>query len=236
MKEKTPDLRELHTDATYGSEDNDLREAQLGIAQVQTAIRGHLSPAPMRIERDEDGLFQIRCSGGCQVSGQATPTRFKAGFPATACAGCPFADVCPAQRLARGGRVFYFREEDLLRQARHRRLEELPPERRTLRANVEATIREFAAPRRNGKLRTRGLWPASRYGFLRAIGINFGRIYRYQRRTASPPAGSVASTPTSPLKLPSQAPLIGPLPRVACFLRAFANFAPPRTPHALAFN
>jgi hypothetical protein len=187
MHQRTPDLRELHTDAGYGSEDNDLRQAKLGIAAVQTAIRGHLSPAPMRIDRDETGGFQIRCSGGHVVPGQATRSRFKAAFPAEACAGCPFADVCPAQRLARGGRSYYFTEADLLRQARHRRLQELPEERRTLRANVEATMKEFSAPCRNGKLRTRGLCAASRYAFLRAIGINFGRVYRHLQRALSPP-------------------------------------------------
>jgi hypothetical protein len=121
------------------------------------------------------------------VQGQTTKTRFKATFPAAACAGCPFADACPAQALGRGGRSYYFTEETILRQERHRRLQELPEERRTLRANVEATMRQFNAPCRNGKLRTRGLHAASRYGFLRAVGINFGRIYRHRRRLASPP-------------------------------------------------
>ncbi len=199
MKEKTPDLAELHTDATYGSEDNDLREAELGIAHVQTAIRGHVSPAPMHIDRNEDGGFQIRCFAGHVVQGSETKTRFKAAFPAAACAGCPFADVCPAQALARGGRSYYFTEETVLRQARHRRLQELPEERRTLRANVEATMRQFNAPCRNGKLRTRGLHPASRYGFLRAVGINFGRIYRYRRRRASVLGNPAVSRPANSL-------------------------------------
>lgn len=200
MKEKTPDLAELHTDATYASEDNDLREAELGIAHVQTAIRGHVSPAPMCIDKDESGGFQIRCFAGHVVQGSTTKTRFKAAFPATACAGCPFAGVCPAQALARGGRSYYFTEETVLRQARHRRLQELPEERRTLRANVEATMRQFNAPCRNGKLRTRGLHAASRYAFLRAVGINFGRIYRHRRRLASPPPREPAvSRPSAPL-------------------------------------
>lgn len=195
MKEKTPGLAELHTDATYASEDNDLREAELGIAHVQTAIRGHVSPTPMHIERDESGGFRIRCFAGHTVQGQPTPTRFKAAFPAAACAGCPFAESCPAQALARGGRSYYFTEETVLRHARHRRLQELPEERRTLRANVEATMRQFNAPLRNRKLRTRGLHAAGRYGFLRAAGINFGRIYRYQRRLASAPRNSTVSRP-----------------------------------------
>ena len=187
MKEKTPDLEELHTDATYGSQDNDLRQAELGIAHVQTAIRGQLSPTPIHIEKDPDGRFRIHCFAGHMAWGEPTPTRFKAAFPASVCAGCPYAGSCPGQPMARGGRTHYFAEDDLLRQARHRRLRELPEERRTLRANVEATMKEFRAPLRNGKLRTRGRPAASRYGFLRAIGVNFGRIYRHQRRLASPP-------------------------------------------------
>ena len=236
MKEKTPDLRELHTDATYGSEDNDLLEAALGIAHVQTAIRGHVSPAPMQIEKDEAGCFHIRCSGGHVVQGEPTRTRFKAAFPASACAGCPFAGSCPAQPLARGGRSYYFVEETLLRQARHRRLQELPEERRTLRANVEATMREFGAPRRNGKLRTRGSWAAGRYGSLRAITINFGRIYRYLRRTASPPSKPVVSPPCfSPPPLSSAQP-VGLLPRLACFLRTIVTSAGGQPPLAPAFT
>src|SRR3712207_5129899 len=160
MKEKTPELEELHTDATYGSEDNDGLEAELGIAHVQTAIRGQLSPAPMHIEKDPDGGFRIRCFAGHMVAGEPTPTRFKAAFPASCCMGCPFAESCPSQLMARGGRTRCVTEEDLVRQARHRRLQELPEERRTLRANVEAAMRQFNAPLRNGKLRTRGLHAA----------------------------------------------------------------------------
>jgi hypothetical protein len=236
MKEKTPDLAELHTDATYGSEDNDLREAELGIAQVQTAIRGHVSPAPMRIGRNEDGGFQILCSGGHTVQGQTTKTRFKAVFPAAACAGCPFADTCPAQALARGGRSYYFTEETILRQERHRRLQELPEERWTLRANVEATMRQFNAPCRNGKLRTRGLHAASRYGFLRAVGINFGRIYRYQRRLASQPPRTPAVS-RSPLTLIPRftTGVAGLLLRLYSFSGSLSVSGAPRTRRAPAF-
>jgi hypothetical protein len=235
MKEKTPDLAELHTDATYGSEDNDLREAELGIAQVQTAIRGHVSPAPMRIDRNEDGSFQIRCFANHVVQGSATKTRFKAAFPAAACAGCPFADACPAQALARGGRSYYFTEETILRQERHRRLQELPEERRTLRANVEATMRQFNAPCRNGKLRTRGLHAGRRYGFLRAVGINFGRIYRYQRSLASTPRKSAVSRPASILISRFVARACGRLPRLYRRLHSFTRLRSSIQYSAVAF-
>ena len=197
MHRKTPDLRELHTDAGYPSEDNDRLQAELGISAVQTAIRGRVAQAPMRIERDEAGSLRIRCAAGHQVTGGSTPKHYKAEFAAAHCAGCPFASVCLAQRRAHGGRTFYFTEADVVKQARHRRIDTLPAERRTLRANVEATMKCFKAPCRNGKLRTRGLSAMSRYAFLRAIGINFGRVYRHLRRLASAPV------PPSPIAEPA---------------------------------
>jgi hypothetical protein len=187
MHRKTPDLRELHTDAGYPSEDNDRLQAEYGIEAVQTAIRGRTSPAPMRIQRDEAGLLHVRCAAGHLVPAGTASKYLKAVFAAASCAGCPFAAVCPAKPLARGRRAFYFTEEDVVKQARHHRIETLPEERRTLRANVEATIKEFKAPCRNGKLRTRGLCAARRYGFLRGIAINFGRVYRYLRRPVPKP-------------------------------------------------
>jgi hypothetical protein len=194
MHEKTPGLRELHTDAGYGSEDNDLRQAELKIEAVQTAIRGRVAQAPIRIEQDETGLLHVRCAAGHLVRGRPTAQHFKAEFAAASCAGCPFAAVCQAQRRAHGGRTFYFKEADVRKQARHRRIDTLPEERRTLRANVEATMKAFKAPCRNGKLRTRGLCAASQYAFLRAIGINFGRVYRHLQRLSprTRPSASVA--------------------------------------------
>ena len=86
MHEKTADLCELHTDAGYGSEDNDLRQADLGIEAVQTAIRGRVAQAPMRIERDEAGLLHIRCAAGHLVQGRPTAKHHKAEFAAASCA------------------------------------------------------------------------------------------------------------------------------------------------------
>jgi len=224
MHQKTPDLRELHTDGGYGSEDNDLLQARLEIAAVQTGIRGRSAQAPMQVERDEAGLFNIRCAAGHCVPGQATRSRYKAEFPAASCAGCPFAAVCPSALRVDGGKTFYFTDADVLRQARHRRLQTLPEERRTLRANVEATMKEFKAPLRNGKLRTRGLCTASRYAFLRAIAINFGRVYRHLRRLAEVP-GEPASFPS---RLTPTAPppkrVLGWLTRLRRLIQPFVTF------------
>ena len=182
MHEKTPDLCELHSDAAYPSEANDQLQGEMGILAVQTAIRGRVAKAPFQIDLDEAGLLQIRCAAGHVATGRSAAKHLKAEFTAANCAGCPLAAVCTAQKRAHGGRTFYFTEADVVKQARHRRIQTLPEERQTLRANVEATMKEFKAPCRNGKLRTRGRWGASRYGFLRAMAINFGRIYRYLQR------------------------------------------------------
>jgi hypothetical protein len=197
MKQKTPDLEELHHDAAYGSEPNDRLQAELGIEAVQSGIRGRVAEAPIQIEAlpEVPGCYRLSCAAGQKVESAPTRTRFKAVFAASACQGCPFAAQCPAQKRADGGRTFYFTEADALRQARHRRLQELPGERQRLRANVEATMKQFKAPLRGGKLRTRGRAAAARYGYLRAIGINFGRIYRYTCAHSEDVGESAASRP-----------------------------------------
>ena len=227
MNRKTPELRELHTDGGYGGEANDRRQAELGIEAVQTGICGITPQAPMRIERDEAGRLEVRCAAGHAVPGQLAQIHYKAEFTAARCAGCPLAKVCPGELRAQGNRTFYFTEADVLRQARHRRLQTLPEERRTLRANVEATMKQFKAPCRNGKLRTRGLCAAHQYGFLRAAAINFGRIYRYLRRLSSPSGRPVPGlglpTPISPSPLGLLAPLGRLFRVVATWRRPFPS-------------
>jgi len=59
-------------------------------------------------------------------------------------------------------------------------MKSLPPERRKLRPNVEATVKEFTKPfNHKGKLRVRGLFKTMVYAHSMAISINFGRIWRY---------------------------------------------------------
>jgi hypothetical protein len=202
MHRKTPDLEELHTDAAYGSEDNDSKLGELEILAVQTGIRGVSARAPIRVERDEAGQLHVRCAAGHQVTALTTEKHYKAEFVAAHCVGCPFAALCRAQHRAHGRRTFYFTEAEARRWLRHYRIETLPPERRSLRANVEATIRQFRASCRNGKLRTRGLNAARRYASLRAIGINFGRVCRHLQRVSSAPPRS-ASMPAPARRHPS---------------------------------
>jgi hypothetical protein len=223
MHRKTPDLGELHTDGAYGSPANDQELAQRQILAVQTGIRGPSARAPMRIQQDQAGHV---------VPGASTAKHYKAEFTATHCVGCPFAAVCQAQPpRGHGGRTFYFTEAELLKRLRHYRIETLPQERRTLRANVEATIKQFKAPCRNGKLRTRGLGGVRRYAFLRAIGVNFGRIYRHLRRLSSGPEAPVP-VPAPAYRLP--AALHGMLTPLRLLIRALRGCDGDPLPAAIA--
>lgn len=62
-------------------------------------------------------------------------------------------------------------------------IESLPPERRKLRSNVEATVKEFTKPlNHKGNLKVRGLFKTMLYAYSMAIAINFGRVYRHMAR------------------------------------------------------
>jgi hypothetical protein len=179
IKEKTPEIAVLHTDGGYGSEENDTKMEELGITQIQTAIKGRESAVDIRITKNEDGAYEVRCP--VQVAKvHKTRSRWKAVMNGSVCATCPVRESCPSQQR-RSSRVVYFDDEDLLRQKRHRNIMSLPVELRKLRPNVEATMREFSRRTECGKLKVRGLFKAQLSALTSAIGINFGRVYRYAR-------------------------------------------------------
>ena len=55
----------------------------------------------------------------------------------------------------------------------------IPQERRKLRPNVEAVIKELKEKTRAGKLKIRGIFKTSIFAYSTAISINFGRVFRY---------------------------------------------------------
>ena len=175
LKEKTPDLKELHTDGGYGSEDNDRKFEELGITHIQTAVRGRKSKVEMKIEEIE-GEYEVSCPLQKVVS-EKTRSRYKACFDKKICDRCSLAGDCPT--LIRK-RVYYFTHEQYLSNKRKRNINALPHKRRKLRPNVEATIKEFVKPfNHKGKLRVRGQFKTMIYACSMGISINFGRIHRY---------------------------------------------------------
>ncbi len=176
IKEKTPDLKELHTDGGYGSEDNDQKFEELGITHIQTAVKGRKSKVEMKIEETAEGEYEVSCHLQ-KVESEKTRIRHKVCFNKKVCAGCLLAGDCPT--LIRK-RVYYFTREQYLANKRKRNINTLPVERMKLRPNVEATIKEFVKPfNHKGKLRIRGQFKTMMYACSMGISINFGRIHRY---------------------------------------------------------
>lgn len=186
MKEKTPDFKELHTDGGYGSEDNDKKMEKHKIDHIQTAVRGKESEVPIEIEQlserscGEENKYSVSCPQQ-KVLSQPTPKRHKACFDIQFCNDCDLKEVCPTSVQTRKPcRVYYFTHEDYLADKRRRGIEKIPKERRKLRPNVEATVKEFkTGMNHKGKLKVRGKFKTEVYAFTTAISINFGRIYRY---------------------------------------------------------
>ena len=103
----------------------------------------------------------------------------KAEFSEKVCSSCPFAEECSAQK-GKKYRTYRFDKEKLPSEKRKRNIRNIPSERRTLRANVEATVKEFAKGfNSSGKIKTRGKFKATLYAIASALSVNIGRIYRF---------------------------------------------------------
>ncbi len=105
-----------------------------------------------------------------------TKQRHKVRFETKVCLLCLLKERC--QIFKNKGR-YYFTREDYLQNRRNRNIINIPGERRKIRPNVEALMREFKARAPGGKAKVRGLFKTSLFAFNAGIAINFGRIFRY---------------------------------------------------------
>ncbi len=178
LKSFTPDLGELHVDGGFGSESVDKKMKEVGVQVVQTAVKGREPAVEMEIRIDEtSGKTTVSCPFQT-VTASKSRKRMKAEFSLEQCNSCPLADQCTAQKRKKC-RTFSFDSEQILADKRKRIIREIPPERRTLRSNVEATVKEFTRGfNHNGKIKMRGSFKTSLYVIATAFGINIGRIYR----------------------------------------------------------
>jgi hypothetical protein len=178
------EAEQLHVDGAYGSEQADRRMQDLGIEGIQTGIRGRPPDVEFEFEsveektNSETSRYTVSCPIQ-SVTSEPTRTRHKAVFESTICAECPLREQCPTQPQKQG-RVLYFDEKRVQRYQRHQRIKELPEEHRTLRNNVEATIKQFTrGMNHKGKLRVRGRFRTELWALCLAMGINLERIHRY---------------------------------------------------------
>lgn len=196
VKEKTPELKELHFDGAYPSEENDKKFEEHTITPVQTAIRGRdAGGVEIKIERisesadDEKYLgesprFSVSCpnqtvdSQFTKEPAYRTGRRFKAEFDLSVCSSCALAFVCQL-KTKKKSKVYYFTPEEYLKRKRLENIQKIPKERRSLRTNIEATVSEFTRKMNNRKLKVRGLFKAQLFAYSVGITVNFGRIYRY---------------------------------------------------------
>jgi hypothetical protein len=65
-----------------------------------------------------------------------------------------------------------------MKNQRNNNISKIPKERRKIRPNIEATIKEFKNKTKAGKLKVRGIFKTKLFAFAMGISINFGRIYR----------------------------------------------------------
>lgn len=177
IKEKTPEIDELHFDGGYGSQGNDIKFEQLDITPVQTAVRGREPKVKITIEQTEKNKYSVSCPKQ-KVKSRLGRKRYKAEFSIPICSGCPLKNQCPTIKKKKTI-VYYFNRAEYLKQKRLNSIEKIPSERRKLRNNVEATVSEFKRKMHNGKLKVRGQFKASVFAYTMAVSINFGRIYRY---------------------------------------------------------
>jgi hypothetical protein len=177
LQEKTPDLDELHFDGGYGSEPVDNKLDELGITGIQTAVRGNRCEVEITIEQEPDSRYRVKCPNQTVYSSLARK-RHKANFDLAVCNSCEWKEQCPAQ-IGKRYRTFYFTHKEYLSKRRQQAICHLPENRRRLRANIEATVREFTHKMPQRKLKVRGFFKTCIFAYSNAVSINFGRIYRY---------------------------------------------------------
>lgn len=178
IKEKNPELNELHFDGSYGSKDNDVKFDEHTVTPIQTAIRGREnSGVEITITQINEDKYLISCPNQ-SVKAEAGKKRFKAEFDLSICSLCVLASACKLQKK-KTTKVYYFTVEEYLKKKRIASIQKIPKARRNLRTNIEATVSEFARKMNNRKLKVRGYFKATIFAFAVGISVNFGRIFRY---------------------------------------------------------
>jgi len=177
IKEKTPELNELHFDGAYGSTENDKKFEKHKITPVQTAVRGAKPAVDMKIEKVSETQYTVSCPLQ-SVTSEPTRKRHKAIFDLARCKSCSLRNKCQTIKR-KNDRAFYFTYDYYLSNKRQKVIDSIPVERRKLRSNIEATVNEFVCKMPNRKLKVRGAFKSSIFAFSVAMSINFGRIYRF---------------------------------------------------------
>jgi len=172
LVEKTPDIKEMHQDGGFGSEDMDKKAKKHGIVLVQTAVKGRKAQVPISVEGTVEEGFIVTCPNKAQtkVEAEKLEKNYKASFDLSICQACDFKDKCPIfkeHNAEKTHAVFRFSQKVALRQKRNTSLQKIPEERKTLRSGVENLMgRMHRGEKHTGKLRVRGLFKCQLYVFF----------------------------------------------------------------------
>lgn len=188
LKERT-DVDEMHTDGGYNSPDVDKTMRELGVEQIQTAIRGR-QPAAEKLsldafvwELDDQGQPQtVSCphEQQAEVTPGRSEDRYRAAFEAASCEDCPFLDSCPTEPLKRTPEhVLRFSQPEVDLALRRQRSAKARASGQNLRSAVEATIRSVKHPFDDGKVPVRGQPRVSMVVLASAAMSNLRRIQRF---------------------------------------------------------
>lgn len=180
MKETTPELKEYFTDALYGNPKVDEFMSENTITQYQSNVRGKKSVADVKIEQRDEKVI-VSCAGGQFEEAKLTPGKnWKVKFDYEKCKACGLLQSCKLNLM--GGKkdpkykVKYFKPELILAHHRIYNIDTLPKEKRSIRANVEASVKEMKRGMKNEKLRVRTRIRVSLHMIFTAIAINLTRI------------------------------------------------------------
>jgi hypothetical protein len=118
------------------------------ITLVTTAVRGRESEIEKTITQstDSENEYVVKCPEQT-VTSSPTKKRNKAIFDIEKCNKCPLKEKC---NIFKNKGKFYFAHADYLKNERNKNILKIPKERRKIRPNVEATIKEFKGKTRAG--------------------------------------------------------------------------------------
>ena len=182
MLDKTPDLSEYHCDGAYGNAEVDKIMEKNDIAQIQAAIPGRKAFAEIKIIEKSTDEYWVSCENGQLCKAEKTEKAWRVKFDTKVCSECPLNEICATSKHMRkktSSRLWYFGQDKILLDKRKQNFEKLPKEKRKIRANVEATVKEMKRGIKNGKLRVRGQAKAVLYIIMTAIAVNLTRIHKY---------------------------------------------------------
>jgi hypothetical protein len=182
MLKKTPDLKEYFADGLYGSPAVDKIMNPNNIKLYQSGVRGRVSFGKLRIHKKKDKTLWVKCGGNQDVQA-IKRSGWCAKFDYSICTKCPLAEKCNTKKLGlkkeNPNRVWYFGEKQIMAHLRINNFDTLPDYKKTLRANVEATVKQLQFGMNNRKVRVRSRLRILAYLTLTTIATNLKRIHAY---------------------------------------------------------